>query len=116
MKSFPWIKQKDAMQCGSACLAMICMFHGQKRNLNEISKICRPSISGISVNGIEEAAEKLGLKADSRFIPYKELTSISHPVILHWNQNHFVILFKVSKNGKKILCVRSRKGNIHVFS
>lgn len=71
MKSFPWIKQKDAMQCGSACLAMICMFHGQKRNLNEISKICRPSISGISVNGIEEAAEKLGLKADSRFIHIK---------------------------------------------
>ncbi len=110
MKSFPWIKQKDAMQCGSACLAMICMFHGQKRNLNEISKICRPSISGISVNGIEEAAEKLGLKADSRFIPYKELTSISHPVILHWNQNHFVILFKVSKNGKKFYVSDPGKG------
>lgn len=31
MKSFPWIKQSDAMQCGSACLAMICMFHGQKK-------------------------------------------------------------------------------------
>ena len=46
MKPFPWIKQNDAMQCGSACLAMICMFHGQKKNLNEISKICRPSISG----------------------------------------------------------------------
>ncbi len=86
------------------------MFHGQKRNLNEISKICRPSISGISVNGIEEAAEKLGLKADSRFIPYKELTSISHPVILHWNQNHFVILFKVSKNGKKFYVSDPGKG------
>lgn len=45
MKPFPWIKQNDAMQCGSACLAMICIFH-VKKNLNEISKICRPSISG----------------------------------------------------------------------
>lgn len=110
MKSFPWIKQSDAMQCGSACLAMICMFHGQKKNLNEISKICRSSISGISVNGIEEAAEKLGLKADSRFIPYKELSSIGHPVILHWNQNHFVILFKVSNNGRKFYISDPGKG------
>lgn len=110
MKSFPWIKQSDAMQCGSACLAMICMFHGQKKNLNEISKICRYSISGISVNGIEEAAEKLGLKADSRFIPYKELSSIDHPVILHWNQNHFVILFKVSNNGRKFYISDPGKG------
>ena len=110
MKSFPWIKQSDAMQCGSACLAMICMFHGQKKNLNEISKICRSSISGISVNGIEEAAEKLGLKADSRFIPYKELSSIDHPVILHWNQNHFVILFKVSNNGRKFYISDPGKG------
>lgn len=110
MKSFPWIKQSDAMQCGSACLAMICMFHGQKKNLNEISKICRSSISGISVNGIEEAAVKLGLKADSRFIPYKELSSICHPVILHWNQNHFVILFKVSKNGRKFYISDPGKG------
>ena len=110
MKSFPWIKQSDAMQCGSACLAMICMFHGQKKNPNGISKICRSSISGISVNGIEEAAEKLGLKADSRFIPYKELSSIDHPVILHWNQNHFVILFKVSNNGRKFYISDPGKG------
>lgn len=86
------------------------MFHGQKKNLNEISKICRSSISGISVNGIEEAAVKLGLKADSRFIPYKELSSICHPVILHWNQNHFVILFKVSKNGRKFYISDPGKG------
>lgn len=81
-----------------------------KKNLNEISKICRSSISGISVNGIEEAAEKLGLKADSRFIPYKELSSIDHPVILHWNQNHFVILFKVSNNGRKFYISDPGKG------
>lgn len=81
-----------------------------KKNLNEISKICRSSISGISVNGIEEAAVKLGLKADSRFIPYKELSSICHPVILHWNQNHFVILFKVSKNGRKFYISDPGKG------
>ncbi len=115
MKQFPWIKQNDAMQCGSACLAMICMFHGQKKNLSEISQICKPSISGISVNGIEEAAEKLGLKADSRFISSNELTSLKYPVILHWNQNHFVILFKVYGNGKKF-CVSDPGKGICTYS
>ena len=40
MKRFPFIKQKDSMQCGVACLASICEYYGKKYSTQYISKLC----------------------------------------------------------------------------
>lgn len=110
MISFPWIKQSDTMQCGAACLTMICNFHGINKSLSEVSAICIPTNSGISVKGIEDSAKILGFQVNSYLLSLPHLFSITTPVILHWNQNHFVVLYKVDKTGKIFYIADPSKG------
>ena len=62
MRSFPFYRQHDAMQCGIACLRMICAFLGKNYSIDSLSKICFASKDGVSLLGISEAAGELGLK------------------------------------------------------
>lgn len=64
-----------------------------------MSTLCHATTEGISLLGICKAAISLGLKCQPIKATIHHLTSISSPCILHWNQNHFVILYKI-KNGK----------------
>ena len=60
MNRFPFIPQHDAMQCGVACLAMICRYYGREYSLEFLSHICDTGKNGVSLLGISEAAQKLG--------------------------------------------------------
>ena len=60
MKRFPFIKQKDSMQCGVACLASICEYYGKKYSTQFISKLCSCTPTGISLQSLKLAAEQLG--------------------------------------------------------
>lgn len=60
--SFPITFQHDSMQCGIACLQMICRHFGRKFSLDFLSKLCFASNEGVSLLGINDAANKLGLK------------------------------------------------------
>lgn len=97
-KKFPFAQQHDTMQCGVACLKMICEYYGRKYSLYTLSKYCSPTNEGVSLLGISEAAVKLGLKTMCGRVPLDTLKEIPLPCILHWDQNHFVILYKVTKN------------------
>jgi ATP-binding cassette subfamily B protein len=98
MHPFQFFKQRDAMQCGVACLRMICWYHGRDVSMSELSQICSPSNEGVSLLGISEAAELLGLHTVSGRISVEDLKNDPLPCILHWNQNHFVVLYKVKRN------------------
>ena len=99
LKPFPFIKQEDAMQCGVACLQMICTYYGEHYSHSFISTLCHATTEGVSLLGICKAAISLGLKCQPIKATIHHLSSISSPCILHWNQNHFVILYRI-KNGK----------------
>lgn len=90
--------QHDAMQCGVACLQMVCRYHGRDVSLSELGQICCPTNEGISLLGISEAAEYLGFQTISGRTSIDELTDVPLPCILHWNQNHFVVLYKIKRN------------------
>lgn len=96
---FPFIKQEDSMQCGIACLQMICTYYGQHYSNGFISTFCHATTEGISLLGICKAATFLGFKSQPIKTTLNYLNSITAPCILHWNQNHFVILYKI-KDGK----------------
>ena len=108
---FCFIKQLDAMQCGVACLAMICKYYGKVYSSNTLSKLCCASSEGVSLLSISEAAEKLGLHTMFGKASIKQLIKISQPCILHWNQNHFVVLYQI-KRGKKFYVADPGKGLI----
>lgn len=100
MKRIHFIKQHDSMECGIACLQMICAYHGRKISLAYLSNICHATTEGVSLLGVRDAAAKMGFYAISGRLTIEELPASTLPCILHWNQNHFVVLYKVRKNKK----------------
>lgn len=109
MNNFPFFRQSDAMMCGVTCLQMICKFYGMRYNQRFLSDICYASKEGVSLLGIKDAAVKLGFYTISGRLTIDELSSATLPCILHWNQNHFVILYKVKK-GRKFYVADPGKG------
>ena len=100
MKKFTFYKQYDSMQCGIACLQMICSYYGKNYSIKSISNYCQATTEGVSLLTISKAAEKLGLLTFTCKSTLKELSETPLPCVLHWHQNHFVVLYKI-KNGKK---------------
>ncbi len=97
------------MQCGITCLQMICRFFGREYSLASLSKICFATAEGVSMLGINEAAKILGFQTVSARATTEELSQVPLPCLLHWNQNHFVVLYKVKK-GKKFYIADPGKG------
>lgn len=100
--TFTFYRQHDAMQCGITCLKMVCKHYGREYSLDELSKLCSTSRAGVTLLGINEAASELGFRTFCGKPTIEQLTEAPLPAILHWNQNHFVVLYKVKKlrNGK----------------
>lgn len=107
--AFPITFQHDSMQCGIACLQMICKHFGREYSLDFLSKLCFATNEGVSLLGINDAANKLGLKTLCVKASMNELDQISLPAILHWNQKHFVVLYKIKK-GRKYYIADPGKG------
>lgn len=96
--------QRDTMQCGVACLKMLCeYFIGKKISYEFISQHCSISKQGISLLGLSESAKSLGLHSECGMVSIDELVQMSQPCILHWNKNHFVVFCKIDK--KKRFCI-----------
>lgn len=94
--------QNDARDCGIACLRMICRHHGLRFSARELSALCHPTRNGVSLRDISEAAEHLGMKTMGVKTTIEKLSDgLPLPCILHWNQHHFVVCYKVShrRNG-----------------
>lgn len=110
MKDFKIYLQHDAMQCGTACLRMICSHYGADYSFDSLSKLCFATSEGVSLLGISEAAEKLGLHTVCGRVSLDNLAEAPLPCILHWNQNHFVVLYKVDVKKQKFYIADPGKG------
>lgn len=107
-----FVRQKDAMQCGTACLAMMCRHYGYDIGIDEIERLCPSSRDGVSLLAISETATGLGLENATAKMSVDRLSEMPLPCILHWNQNHFVVLCKVSKNGKHFFVADPGVGHV----
>lgn len=101
--------QHDSMQCGIACLQMVCQYYGKAYSLDTLSQYCYATTEGVSMLGISEAAKSLGLDTLSGKITMERLAESPLPCILHWDQNHFVVLYRVKK-GRKFYVADPGKG------
>lgn len=89
---------------------MICRFYGPRLPLDRISEICHVDTEGVSLLGIVKAAESLGFDCISGKVSIHRLHECPLPAILHWNQNHFVVLYKTS--GKYYYVADPAKGKV----
>ncbi len=111
-KAIKWIRQHDSMQCGVACLAMICRHYGKCYSLEYLDGFCHANVAGVSMLGIAEGAGCVGLETSTFAATTDELGDIKLPCILHWNQNHFVVLYDISRNGGRYRVADPGKGLI----
>jgi len=95
-----FVHQHDLMDCGPACLSMITSYYGRKYPLQYLRDNAYLTREGVSLSGISEAATKIGFETFSAKLSIKDLSDQKDvlPCILHWNQNHFVVLKKINKS------------------
>ncbi|QIH37282.1 peptidase domain-containing ABC transporter [Sphingobacterium sp. DR205] len=95
VKKFPHFKQANEMDCGATCLRIICKYFGMVVSATKLRDLCFTTNRGVNMLGIAEAAEELGLAPEAIQLPVDELDQVRLPAILHWKQNHFVVLYKI---------------------
>ncbi len=99
MKSFPHYHQPDQMDCGPTCLRMVAKHYGRTISLEKLRRISETTRAGSSLQGISFAAESIGFKTLGVKIDFKNLLENAPlPCIVFWNNNHFVVVYKIKKN------------------
>lgn len=105
---FPIYRQHDQMQCGIACLQMVCAYWGRLSSVEHLANLCFATTTGTSLHNINHAAVSLGFHTQSGKVTISQLRKAVFPCIIHWNQNHFVVLYKFSKH--KLYVADPQKG------
>ena len=101
-RRIPSVLQHDAMDCGVACISMICEWYGIYAPIPDLKKSCVPTKEGVSLKRISTTLEELGFNVVGGRATIKLLVEKAVlPVILHWSQNHFVVLFKITNKHRK---------------
>ncbi|WP_460693277.1 peptidase domain-containing ABC transporter [Mucilaginibacter puniceus] len=97
--NFTHYKQQDLMDCGPTCLRMVTKYYGRNVSIQKLRLLCHINKGGVNLLAISEAAEKLGMRTTGVKLILSQLKQAELPCILHWRQNHFVVLYKI-KSGK----------------
>lgn len=99
MPKFPHFYQLDAMDCGPTCIRMVAAFYGRTYSLQTLRERSSISREGVSLLGMSDAAESIGLRNVGVRIPFEKLEKeVPLPCVVHWEQKHFVIVYKLNRN------------------
>jgi len=95
---FTFYKQPDQMDCGPTCLRMVAKHYGRNFTLQTLRQLCEINKEGVSLLGISDACEKIGFRSLGVKLDSAQLKEAELPCILHWRQNHFVVLYKIKNH------------------
>ncbi|HYF29913.1 MAG TPA: peptidase domain-containing ABC transporter [Chitinophagaceae bacterium] len=100
IKKFPFYRQIDSMDCGPTCLRMIAKYYGKSYTLDTLREKSYIDRQGVSLLGISDAAEAIGLRTTAALATYDALIEEKpFPAIIHWRGNHFIVLHAIDKKG-----------------
>ncbi|MBQ3732573.1 MAG: peptidase domain-containing ABC transporter [Bacteroidales bacterium] len=94
-RKFPYYHQLDAMDCGPTCLRMVAKHYGKHYSLETLRQKSFIGREGVSMLGISTAAESIGFRSIGVHISFQQLAEAPMPCIVHWKQNHFVVVYKI---------------------
>ena len=101
-RSFTFYHQHDNMDCGPACLRMVAKYYGKSYSLQSLRDKCHITRQGVSMLGISDAAESIGLRSCGVKLTWDQLKrEATLPCIVHWNQNHFVVVYQIKSSNHK---------------
>jgi len=92
------------MDCGPACLKMVCAYYGKHFSVSRLREASHITREGVSMLGISEAAESVGMQTMGVKVSFAEFVESSPlPCIAHWHQNHFVVIYSIAKKSRGYL-------------
>ena len=101
IKNISFEQQRDTMDCGVSCLIMTARYYGKSTDRDRLRLLSDLSKDGVSLLGISKAAEEIGFKTVGGRLGFETLAEEAPmPCIIHWNQNHFVVVYKIKKHNK----------------
>jgi len=97
MKKFPFYRQLEAKDCGPTCLKIVAKYYGKTLNIQNLRNFSETNRLGSSLQNLAKAAENLGFRSLGIRLDLDKLKEIQLPCILHWNSNHYVVLYKIEQ-------------------
>jgi len=92
---FPHVRQLDEMDCGAACVAMVCRHFGREVAPSHIRMAVGTGADGTSLRGLQRGGEHVGLEMRAVKASKQRLDELPLPAIIHWGANHWVVLYAV---------------------
>jgi ATP-binding cassette subfamily B protein len=86
------------MDCGATCIRIIALFYGRNYSYESLQGFCDPVHDGVSLRVMADTAEYIGFSVScGKTTVDKLVNQRPFPCIIHWNQNHFVVLYDIKK-------------------
>ena len=98
MKKFPNYRQTEAKDCGPTCVKIIAKHYGKLINTQQLRDLSETTREGSSLLGLSDAVESIGFRSLGVKLSYNKLKEAPLPCVLHWNKNHYVVLYKIKKD------------------
>lgn len=99
-KTFPFYKQPDLKDCGPTCLKIIAKYYGRNLSIQTLREFSETTREGSNLLTLSDAAEKIGFRTLGVKISLEKLEEAPLPCVLHWNKNHYVVLYEIVKDKK----------------
>ncbi|MGF6532287.1 subfamily B ATP-binding cassette protein HlyB/CyaB [Paraburkholderia sp. GAS206C] len=97
IRRFPLVEQAEEMDCGAACLAMICRHYGISMTLGKLRDLANVTTMGATLDSLARAGESLGFTTRGVQCIYESLRSFELPFIVHWEGYHYIVVYGTSK-------------------
>jgi len=97
LKKFTHYRQADHKDCGPTCLKIIAKYYGKTINIQELRDFSETTREGSNLLFLSDAAEKIGFRTLGVKLSVKRIEEAPLPCILHWNKDHYVVLYKIKK-------------------
>jgi ATP-binding cassette subfamily B protein len=96
IRRFAWIQQAEEMDCGAACLAMICKHYGIGMTLGKLRELANVTTQGATLDSLARTGESIGFTTRGVQCTFDTLRGFEIPVIVHWEGYHYVVVYGVS--------------------
>ncbi len=110
----PVVMQMEALECGAACVCMIASYYKKWVPLTQVRADCGVSRDGSVAKNMLVAARSYGFESSGYKLEPLALSSLTLPVIIHWNFNHFVVLCGINEKKGKYYINDPARGKVTV--
>ena len=98
MRKFPHYQQAEAKDCGPTCIKIITKYYGKRINTQQLRQLSETTRQGSNLLRLSEAVEKIGFRSLALKVSVEHLRKAPLPCIAHWDQNHYVVVYKIKRD------------------